>query len=77
MPASITIKTPEEINAEIESLQNKLKSIDNLTSFVEKKFAAGKLSQKNYDRQINKLEKDKKVTSEKIKKLQEEITEDT
>lgn len=72
-PTTITEKTPEELEAELDSLENKLKSIENLTSFVEKKFAAGKLNQKNYDRQISKLNKDKKNTQKKINQIREDL----
>ena len=66
-------KTPAQIKAELESLENKLNSINNLNSFVDKKYENGKLSEEKYKRQISKLEKDKKKTIEKIQKLQEKL----
>ena len=66
-------KTKEEIDAEIESLGNKMNSIKNLTSFVEKKFSSGKLSKKNYDKQIKKLASDLKKTQNKIEELTQEL----
>ncbi|QEE15330.1 hypothetical protein DSAG12_01155 [Promethearchaeum syntrophicum] len=66
-------KTKEEVDAEIESLRNKLNSIKNLTSFVEKKFSSGKLSKKNYDKQTKKLSTDLKETQNKIDELTQEL----
>jgi len=66
-------KTKEEFDAEIESLGNKMNSIRNLTSFVEKKFSSGKLSKKNYDKQIKKLSSDLKKTQSKIDELTQEL----
>jgi hypothetical protein len=59
--------TKEELEAELESLQNKLKSIKNLKGFVEKKFAGGKLTEPKYEKQMAKLEKDRKKTNKRIK----------
>jgi len=66
-------KTKDEYDAEIESLGNKLNSIKNLTSFVEKKFSSGKLSKKNYDKQTKKLSSDLKKTQDKIAELTQEL----
>ncbi len=66
-------KTKDEYDAEIESLGNKLNSIKNLTSFVEKKFSSGKLSKKNYDKQTKKLSSDQKKTQDKIAELTQEL----
>ncbi len=66
-------KSKEELDAEIESLGNKMKSIKNLTSFVEKKFSSGKLSKKNYDKQIKKLSSDLTKTQIKIDGLTQEL----
>ena len=68
-------KTKEEFDAEIESLGNKMNSIKNLTSFVEKKFSSGKLSKKNYDKQTKKLSSDLKKTQDKIDELTQELRE--
>jgi len=68
-------KTKDEYDAEIESLGNKLNSIKNLTSFVEKKFSSGKLSKKNYDKQTKKLSSDLKKTQNKIDELTQELRE--
>ncbi len=66
-------KNKEELDAEIESLGNKLNSIKNLTSFVEKKFSSGKLSKKNFDKQNKKLSSDLKKTQNKIEELKQEL----
>jgi chromosome segregation ATPase len=66
-------KTPAQIKAELESLENKLNSIKNLQSFVDKKFKNGKLSEDKYKKQVAKLEKDKKKTIEKIQRLHEKM----
>ncbi|MHA1510560.1 MAG: hypothetical protein ACTSRX_02450 [Promethearchaeota archaeon] len=66
-------KTKEEFDAEIESLGNKMNSIRNLTSFVEKKFSSGKLSKSKYDKQIKKLSSDLKKTQNKIDELTQEL----
>ena len=67
------VKTKEEIEAELESLENKQKSIKNLSAFVEKKYSSGKLSKKNYDKQIKKLTSDLKKTQIKIDDLNDEL----
>ncbi len=66
-------KSKEELDAEIESLGNKMNSIKNLTSFVEKKFSSGKLSKKNYDKQTKKLASDLKKTQIRIDELTQEL----
>lgn len=66
-------KSKDELGAEIESLENKLKSINNLSAFVEKKFSSGKLSKSNYDKQIKKLKSDLKKTKIKIDELNKEL----
>ncbi len=66
-------KSKDELEAEIESLENKLKSINNLSAFVEKKFSSGKLSKSNYDKQNKKLKSDLKKTQIKIDELNEEL----
>ncbi len=66
-------KTPEEIVAELDSLENKLKGIKDLTSFLEKKMETGGISKEKYDRQIGKLEKDRIKTNKKIQTLQAQL----
>ena len=63
--------TKEEVQAELESLSNKVKSITNLKGFVEKKFADGKLTKPKYEKQIKKLESDRKKTNVRIKECKE------
>ncbi|UYP47192.1 hypothetical protein NEF87_003477 [Candidatus Lokiarchaeum ossiferum] len=65
-----TQKTKEELKAEHESLENKLNSIRNLSAFVEKKFASGNLTQKNYEKQLKKLESDSKKTRYRIDEIE-------
>lgn len=67
---SATQKTKEELQAEQESLENKLNSIRNLSAFVEKKFASGNLTQKNYEKQLKKLESDSKKTRYRIDEIE-------
>ncbi len=71
---SVIQKTKEELQAEIESLGNKLNSIRNLSAFVEKKFASGNLTQKNYEKQLKKLESDSKKTRFRIDEIENTLT---
>ena len=72
-PPMVSQKSKAELEAELESLENKARSIGNLKAFVEKKFVAGKLTEKNYEKQMAKLESDNKKTQKQIEELQESL----
>ncbi len=58
----ISSKSKEELKAELDSLENKLNSIRNLNSFIEKKMTSGKITKEKYDKQRKKLDSDLKKT---------------
>ncbi len=59
----------EELSAEKESLESKLKSSLDLVSFIERKHETGKLDDKSYDKQIKKLQKDVESCKKRIEEI--------
>ena len=74
--SSVSSKTPdselnaEQIQLEIESMQSKINSIEDLKRLVEQKFQENKYSKKQYDKQIERLENDKKKALTRLDELQ-------
>ncbi len=65
--------TKDSLKSELDGLENKLNSIRNLMTFVEKKFASGNLSKINYEKQIKKLESDSKRTRYRIDEIRAQL----
>ncbi|GAB4325345.1 MAG: hypothetical protein Kow0069_31360 [Promethearchaeota archaeon] len=65
--------TLADLEAELESLKSKLISINDLKKFVEKKRAAGKITDKQYEKQVKKFEADIKKTQYRIEELEARI----
>ena len=63
----------EELEVELEGLTSKLNSVFNLISFIEKKHDSGKLDDKSYEKQIQKLEKDLSKTKKRIEEIRESL----
>lgn len=61
----------EEIQAEIETLQSKLSSVNDLRDLVENKYKMKKYTEKQYKKQIKRLERDKEKTLERLEALEE------
>lgn len=63
----------EELKAELEGLESKINSVNNLISFIEKKYESGKLDQKSYDKQKKKLESDLIKTNKRIEQIKKKL----
>ena len=61
----------EEIQAELETLQSKLSSIEDLRKLVDNKFKKKKYTKKQYEKQIKRLDNDKKKATFRIDELEE------
>ncbi len=61
--------TKEDLSAEKESLESKLKSNLDLVSFIERKHETGKLDDKAYEKQIKKLQKDVDACKKRIEEI--------
>ena len=59
----------EELEAEIEKLERKVKSIVNLLGFLEKKYKSGKMDEKAYNKQSKKLHKNLDKIKRRIEKI--------
>jgi chromosome segregation ATPase len=59
----------EDMQTEIETLQSKLASIEDLRKLVENKFNNKKYSKDQYDKQMQRLENDKKRTLYRMEEL--------
>ncbi|MFX1340403.1 MAG: coiled-coil domain-containing protein [Promethearchaeota archaeon] len=59
----------DELKAELDSLESKLNSVLNLIEFIEKKHEDGKLDDKTYEKQIQKLQKDLDQTKKRISEI--------
>ncbi|MBD3197275.1 MAG: hypothetical protein GF317_19630 [Candidatus Lokiarchaeota archaeon] len=59
----------EELQAEVKSLESKLKSVLNLVDFVEKNYDAGKMDKGTYNKQSKKLAKEVEQIKRRIEKL--------
>ena len=73
-PAPILGKSKEELEAELDSLENKLNSFRDLRSFVDKKLESGKINQSNYDKQIKKLESDINKTKYRMDEIRQQLS---
>ncbi|MCP4763482.1 MAG: hypothetical protein GY870_17040 [archaeon] len=60
---------PAEIQAELDTLQSKLSSIEDLKAMVEKKFNEKKYTKKQFDKQMNMLNNDKKKALFRVEEL--------
>ncbi|MHA1339661.1 MAG: Gldg family protein [Promethearchaeota archaeon] len=60
----------DDIQAEIETLQSKINSIEDLKRLVEQKFQQKKYTKKQYDKQMNRLENDKKKAIFRLEELE-------
>ncbi len=72
-PKTDAPKTKEELLEEKQNLENKLNSIRNLSEFVDKKFKSGKLEEKGYQKQKQKLEKDLNKAISRLAEIQKSI----
>ena len=59
----------DELKAELEGLESKINSVNNLLGFIEKKHESGKLDKKSYEKQRKKLEKDLNNSNKKIDEI--------
>ncbi len=59
----------EDLKAELDSLESKLNSVLNLIKFIEKKHDDGKLDDKTYEKQTQKLQKDLDKTKKRISEI--------
>lgn len=59
-------KTKEELEDEIEKAEAKLKSVEDLKKFVDKKFKGGKISKEEHDKDIKKRQAEIDATKSKI-----------
>jgi hypothetical protein len=66
-------KTQADLKAELENVEGKLSSITNLINFIEKKHDGGKLDDKNYKRQIKKLQNDLDQSKKRIEEIKNEL----
>lgn len=64
-----TKKDSENLSVELNSLENKSNSVLNLIDFIEKKHKNGKIDEKTYEKQIQKLHKDLKQTTKRIEEI--------
>jgi len=62
-------ESEEDLKAELDSLESKLNSVLNLIKFIEKKHEDGKLDDKTYDKQTQKLQKDLDQTKKRISEI--------
>jgi hypothetical protein len=65
----------EELEAELEGLESKLNSVFNLLSFIEKKHESGKIDDKSYEKQTQKLERDLSGTKKRIEEIRNSLEE--
>ncbi|MFX0098760.1 MAG: hypothetical protein ACFFCS_04205 [Candidatus Hodarchaeota archaeon] len=64
-------KSKDDLDDEIEKLEAKLKSVENLKDFTERKHKDGKIDDERYEKDITKFDKDIKMTESKIKVYKE------
>ena len=69
MPPQNKKQSKEELTAELEGLESKVNSVNNLITFLKKKKREGKIKQKDYDKQMKKLKYDSVNTTNKIDEL--------
>ncbi|TFG07433.1 MAG: hypothetical protein EU539_04995 [Promethearchaeota archaeon] len=61
------------LKAELDGLENKMSSVLNLITFIDKKHDKGKLDDKSYKKQTEKLQKDLENTKKRIKEIKEQL----
>ncbi|TFG16988.1 MAG: hypothetical protein EU531_04670 [Promethearchaeota archaeon] len=61
----------KELKAEKEALESKLNSMRNLLDFIEKKFQAGSMDKKSYEKRTGQLKVDLKKTEKKLDEINE------
>ncbi|MHA1371181.1 MAG: hypothetical protein ACTSRA_15880, partial [Promethearchaeota archaeon] len=59
-------KTKEQLDDEIEKLEAKIKSMKSLIDFTERRYKNDKIDEDKYKKEIEKFEKDLKITESKI-----------
>jgi len=62
-------ESKEELKADLDNLESKLNSVLNLIKFIEKKHDNGKLDDKTYEKQTQKLQKDLDQTKKRISEI--------
>lgn len=62
-------KSKEDLEAELKGLENKLSSVRDLRTFVDKKLEAGKLKPADHEKQVKKLESDISKTKYRIDEI--------
>jgi peptidoglycan hydrolase CwlO-like protein len=63
----------KDLLAEKKGLESKLNSVRNLLDFVEKKYTAGQMDKKSYQKRADQLKKDLKVTKNKIEQIDKQL----
>jgi hypothetical protein len=63
----------KDLVAEKKGLESKLNSVRNLLDFVEKKYAAGQMDEKSYEKRSDQLKNDLKVTKNKIGEIDKQL----
>jgi len=69
MPPQNNKQSKEELAAELEGLEGKVKTVNNLITFLKKKKRDGKIKQNDYDKQMKKLKYDLENATNKIDEL--------
>ncbi len=69
MPPQNKKQSKEELTAELEGLESKVNSVNNLITFLKKKKREGKIKQKDYNKQMKKLKYDSVNATNKIDEL--------
>ena len=59
----------KELKAERDALESKVNSMRNLLDFIEKKFQAGSMDKKSYEKRTNQLKADLKKTEKNLKEI--------
>ncbi|GAI60710.1 unnamed protein product, partial [marine sediment metagenome] len=63
----------KELLAEKKGLESKLNSVRNLLDFVEKKYKAGQMDKKSYEKRADQLKNDLKTTKNKIEEIDKQL----
>ena len=63
----------KDLLAEKKGLESKLNSVRNLLDFVEKKYKAGQMEEKSYEKRSDQLKNDLKVTKSKIEEIDKQL----
>ena len=63
----------KDLLAEKKGLESKLNSVRNLLDFVEKKYKAGQMDKKSYEKRAGQLKNDLKVTKNKIEEIDKQL----